>query len=89
MTGIASESRGRLLQRRKALQDAVAAGNSAPRGEVARELDDIEAALGRIQRGAYGRCEICQRAIGRQRLLALPAARLCIDCTAAQVHGGP
>jgi len=55
MTGIASESRGRLLQRRKALQDAVAAGNSAPRGEVARELDDIEAALGRIQRGAYGR----------------------------------
>ena len=88
MTGIASESRARLLQRRKALQDAVDAGNSTANGELARELDDIDAALGRIQAGAYGRCEICHGAIGRQRLLALPAARLCIDCTAARIHGG-
>jgi len=88
MTGIASEARARLLQRRKALQTAVAAGNASACGEVARELDDIDAALDRIQQGAYGRCEICQGAIGRQRLLALPAARLCIDCTAARIHAG-
>jgi len=88
MTGIASEARARLLQRRKALQNAVAAGSARACGEVARELDDIDAALRRIQQGAYGRCEICQGAIGRQRILALPAARLCIDCTAARIHAG-
>ena len=40
------------------------------------------AALERIADGTFGRCETCGGAIGRQRLLALPAARFCIHCTA-------
>ncbi|MFN7134252.1 MAG: TraR/DksA family transcriptional regulator, partial [Myxococcales bacterium] len=46
-----------------------------------RELHDIERALERIAVGTYGRCEACDGAIGRHRLLALPEARYCVDCT--------
>lgn len=45
------------------------------------ELSEIDAALSRIELGTYGHCEVCDGAIGRQRLLALPHARRCIDCT--------
>ncbi len=44
------------------------------------ELEEIDAAVGRIDRDAYGKCESCGRAIGRQRLLAVPEARLCLTC---------
>ena len=47
------------------------------------ELVESRAALERIDRGTYGRCQSCGGAIGRQRLLALPAARYCIACAAA------
>lgn len=46
-----------------------------------RELIDINAALERITQGSYGRCESCDRAIGRQRLRALPEARRCMSCS--------
>jgi RNA polymerase-binding transcription factor DksA len=45
------------------------------------ELVETEAALARIEEGRFGRCDGCGGAIGRQRLLALPAVRLCIECT--------
>jgi len=44
------------------------------------EAAETRAALTRIDRGVYGRCESCGGAIGRQRLLALPATRYCIAC---------
>jgi DnaK suppressor protein len=47
-----------------------------------RELQEIEAALLRIQQGTWGRCEVCQRAIGGQRLRALPETRRCAVCSA-------
>src|SRR5450759_2741145 len=40
----------------------------------------IDAALVRLDAGAYGSCTSCGRAIGAERLAALPAAALCIDC---------
>jgi DnaK suppressor protein len=46
-----------------------------------RELSEIDAALERIDRGLYGRCEQCHSSIGRQRLRAIPEARYCIACT--------
>ena len=46
-----------------------------------RELAEIDAAVERMDAGGYGRCESCGRAIGRQRLLALPEARLCLTCS--------
>jgi RNA polymerase-binding transcription factor DksA len=42
-------------------------------------LDEIDAALRRIEDGMYGTCEICGQPIASDRLRALPWARLCID----------
>lgn len=46
----------------------------------ARLLDDVEAALARLEAGTYGRCEECERWIARERLEALPSASLCAEC---------
>ncbi len=43
------------------------------------ELEDIEAALRRIEDGTYGTCEVCNKPIGRARLEAIPHARFCVD----------
>ena len=43
-------------------------------------LHDVQAAMGRIDRGVYGQCERCGRDIGAERLEAVPTARLCINC---------
>ena len=42
-------------------------------------LDDIDAALRKIEEGSYGICELCGEPIGAARLSAIPWARLCID----------
>ena len=47
-----------------------------------RELDEIDAALLRIDTRRYGTCETCERAISANRLRAVPQARLCMDCSA-------
>ena len=44
------------------------------------ELRAVQAALARLRRGEYGRCQNCGREIPRPRLEALPQAALCIDC---------
>jgi DnaK suppressor protein len=43
-------------------------------------LDDLHAALQRVERGTYGTCESCGQPIGPERLEAIPTARLCISC---------
>jgi DnaK suppressor protein len=43
-------------------------------------LDQIEAALRKIDKGTYGLCEACQKSIPAPRLKALPFARYCITC---------
>jgi DnaK suppressor protein len=43
-------------------------------------LDHIEAALRKIEKGTYGTCESCRKAIPKPRLEALPFARYCIGC---------
>jgi DnaK suppressor protein len=42
-------------------------------------LEDVEAALGRIDDGTYGTCAVCGKPIGVERLRAIPWARFCID----------
>ncbi len=42
-------------------------------------LDEIDAALARIDAGAYGICGACGKPIDADRLSAIPWARLCID----------
>ena len=43
------------------------------------ELEDIDAALQRVEAGTYGNCEICKRDIGDDRLDAVPATRFCVE----------
>lgn len=52
-------------------------------------LAEANAALDRIDRGTFGRCEACDQAITRVRLDALPYARLCIRCARADGNGRP
>jgi RNA polymerase-binding transcription factor len=48
-----------------------------------RTLEDIDAALSRIQRGTYGTCTGCGRAIPVERLELRPFAGTCVACTTA------
>ncbi|HEX8582743.1 MAG TPA: TraR/DksA C4-type zinc finger protein [Acidimicrobiales bacterium] len=43
------------------------------------QLVEVERALGKIDGGSYGRCEVCGRDIAEPRLEAMPATRFCID----------
>ncbi len=45
-----------------------------------RALEEISAALDRIDQGTFGQCEECHRAIGRERLRAIPYTRHCVEC---------
>lgn len=43
-------------------------------------VDEIRAAIRRVDEGDYGVCEACGDDIGERRLLARPMATHCIDC---------
>jgi DnaK suppressor protein len=49
-------------------------------GTLSETLQDINAALSKIDAGTYGRCESCGGEISEARLEAMPMARLCITC---------
>jgi DnaK suppressor protein len=51
---------------------------------VRTHLDEIDAALARVEAGTYGRCERCGAAIGDERLDARPTARTCVGCAGRQ-----
>ncbi len=46
-----------------------------------REVEQIDEALARMERGAYGQCVACQGPIELARLKALPEADRCGDCS--------
>ncbi len=54
-----------------------------------RELREIDAALGRIARGTYGRCARCGDVISAARLEILPDARECVPCARGTTMGTP
>jgi RNA polymerase-binding protein DksA len=43
-------------------------------------LEQVDAALEKIENGTYGLCDRCHKAIAPGRLEALPYATLCIEC---------
>ena len=47
--------------------------------QVDDELQEIEAATQRLERGTYGTCQACGRPIGDARLEAMPATRFCVE----------
>ena len=96
MSRIETEARAMLLKRRETLRrepsrplagDPAASWRDWESQAVAsaeltrRELDEVEAALRRIDEGNYGRCEACGGPMGLQRIRAIPEARFCLSCS--------
>jgi RNA polymerase-binding protein DksA len=52
-------------------------------------LEDVEAALTRIDSGKFGVCQECGRHVGHQRLDAIPYTAWCIDCARQQERPAP
>lgn len=61
------------------------AGSSAARAREA--IDNIDAALARMDAGTYGLCESCGDAVPYERLEAIPHARLCVPCQGQRRRG--
>jgi RNA polymerase-binding transcription factor DksA len=53
--------------------------NQALAARLREQLDDVELALGKLDDGSYGRCEVCGNEIGEARLEVMPATRFCIE----------
>lgn len=51
---------------------------------VKEQLDDIEQALSRLERGTYGICTNCHKNIQPERLEIMPTAALCVQCQREQ-----
>ncbi len=96
MSLIETEARKLLLKRRESLRrepPTAAAGDpaaswhdwesqaSAASELTRRELEEVEAALRRIDEGSYGCCEACGGPMGMQRIRAIPEARFCLSCS--------
>jgi sigma-B regulation protein RsbU (phosphoserine phosphatase) len=69
--------RDQLLARRQRLESA--ARVAEPQDGVAQLLNEVDAALTRMEAGTYGLCEACHDPIEKDRLLADPLVRLCVD----------
>lgn len=58
------------------------ARNQALIGNADDIVDQIDAALARLDAGTYGQCESCGRPIHPERLATLPYTIHCVDCAA-------
>jgi sigma-B regulation protein RsbU (phosphoserine phosphatase) len=75
--------REQLEKRRDSLKVAIstiplseASSSSAP---FLRLLDDVEVAIRRMDEGTYGICDVCHGSVEKDRLIADPLVRLCLD----------
>ncbi len=64
----------------QSVPDPVAQRRSA---DLQRTIEEIDAALARIEAGTYGVCVTCGAAIPEERLELRPFAGRCVTCTAA------
>jgi len=47
-------------------------------------LGEIEHALDKLDKGTYGKCDVCGQSVELARLEVLPQATLCLGCKAKQ-----
>jgi len=66
------------LSRMDALQGQAMAKAAEQRRN--QQIQRLKAALGRLERGAFGECLECGELIAEPRLKADPATTLCLDC---------
>src|SRR5205823_1799762 len=61
-------------------QSAIAEVDEAQAAQAASELDQVRAALRRIDNASYGECIECGKPIDLRRLQAVPVAAYCAAC---------
>ena len=54
--------------------------NLSIENDLLRSLRDVNSALKRIEKGDYGICRYCKKAIEERRLLARPTSSACVAC---------
>jgi sigma-B regulation protein RsbU (phosphoserine phosphatase) len=72
--------REQLEKRREELKSAISA--SPPAASLAPFLElltEVDAAVQKMENGTYGICDVCQEPVEKERLIADPLVRLCID----------
>ncbi|MGI8810392.1 MAG: TraR/DksA family transcriptional regulator [Acidimicrobiales bacterium] len=62
-------------------RDRVVSLTALARGRI----DEVDAALRRLESGTYGACRTCRRAIPVVRLEAVPEATQCVSCASGSV----
>jgi sigma-B regulation protein RsbU (phosphoserine phosphatase) len=68
---------GQLLERRQRLETALA--SSRTNESLRQLLDEVDAALERMEAGTFGICETCRDTIEEERLIADPLVRYCLS----------
>ena len=77
VTAIEPLLREQLINRRHQLEVAAIGFREAV--EVTRLLEEVDAALQRMEKGTYGLCDVCHDPVETDRLIADPLTRLCLD----------
>ena len=72
---LAQKARKQLLRRGRALLKSPGSAESLA------ELEEIHAALERVERGSFGRCDKCYQGIELDRLEKTPQVRYCEPCS--------
>ncbi len=69
--------REQLLDRRQRLHSTIAESEEA--ASLVRLLKEVDSALERMDTGSYGICEFCREPVEKERLIADPLVRYCLD----------
>src|ERR1051325_7130273 len=69
--------RGQLLERRERLETAASDGEAA---HVRRLLEEVDAALARMEEQTYGLCQVCRAPVEAERIIADPLVCVCLGC---------
>ncbi len=70
--------RDQLLDRRQRLETAVVALDDET--QLRHLLEDVDAALARMDVGTFGMCEVCHDPVEAERLIADPLVSVCLGC---------
>jgi sigma-B regulation protein RsbU (phosphoserine phosphatase) len=73
---------GQLEERKKRLQQAIALAPQS--SSLATLLREVDSALDRMDKGSYGLCDTCHESVEKDRLLADPLTRYCLDHLTAE-----
>jgi sigma-B regulation protein RsbU (phosphoserine phosphatase) len=77
--------REQLEKRRVELQSVISSAPAAvPAAQFAELLQEVDSAIQHIHDGTYGTCTVCLGTVEKERLIADPLVRVCLDCLTAE-----